>query len=154
MDLNSVARNCNSILIENNLESTQRNNEPLVDRNQNNDCVYLFQTFKECFLFCSESNRSKCLIENCAAFLKGKDTSNQKRHIRSKHPDVYKQIDEILNKNRSEKCANKNKLKVAVDQETVIKSCIEKIAIDGRPFKALNDKSFRRIIDPIIRRSW
>lgn len=80
------------------------------------------------------------------------------KHIAAKHkPELQIVIaeKEARKKRKAEESRERppKKLKtihVKLDLEEVEDACVDMVTINGRPFTALDDSGFRRILDPVI----
>jgi bifunctional polynucleotide phosphatase/kinase len=45
----------------------------------------------------------------------------------------------------------KRRLSIEITERQVVDACVEMVTVNGRPFKALSDSGFRKILDPILK---
>jgi bifunctional polynucleotide phosphatase/kinase len=45
----------------------------------------------------------------------------------------------------------KRRLSIEITERQVVNACVEMVTVNGRPFKALSDSGFRKILDPILK---
>lgn len=67
----------------------------------------------EYFVYNSEEDKSKCVVDDCDSILKGKHSANLTKHVIRKHGNLKKQLDEKL-KNYLKKKNNYSKNKTFV----------------------------------------
>jgi hypothetical protein len=48
----------------------------------------------EYFEYDKMTNKSQCLVENCDIVLSGNIGTNKKNHLKAKHPDIYKEMED------------------------------------------------------------
>lgn len=117
---------------------------------------------RDYFIIDKEKGESKCNVGLCTTILSGKNynhAGNMESHLNNKHKELK---DEIAEKKRKIESSAKRKnqgqdgtvpskkIKIQMDSATLKKACVEMVTTNGRPFKAMNDSGFRRIIEPII----
>lgn len=78
----------------------------------------------------------KCIAENCNKILNGRKSSNLVTHLRSIHSKLYEDFVAVIDMKHYE-----------LKRLKFIQNCSEIIAINGRPFTALNDSGFRKIVE-------
>jgi hypothetical protein len=96
----------------------------------------------EFFQYDENSKKSKCLITDCNEQIAG-GVSNLERHLKRKHKGVFEDVQEKKQKqndaqdDRDE--TKKTILKVEIDSGVILKSCIELVTVNGRPFSYLDE---------------
>lgn len=125
---------------------------------------------KTYFLYDATNKTSQCKVEGCKEKpFSGSHSSNLERHLERKHPDEFKKLKKIkenrpaapLSATKVHSALLKDNLKV----DTFFKSelpkvstslaelksaCVEMVTVNGRPFTAIDDSGFRKILDPIL----
>lgn len=84
-----------------------------------------------------EDHWYKCLAENCNKRLQGKKRGNLKVHLQNKHQSFYE-----LNV----RYAGLNQQALAVKRIEFIQHCTEMVTANCRPFNALNDSGFKKMV--------
>lgn len=84
-----------------------------------------------------ENGTFKCNVENCYKILNGKKCSNLVAHIRCSHLKIYERFI----------APTKDKSYYELKRLKFVQNCAEIIAINGRPFTALQDSGFRKIVE-------
>ena len=102
-----------------------------------------------------EKIKSKCIIGDCNEQVAGRG-GNLKRRLQRKHKDVFVSVQEKKQENNKaldERDDGKKKpVKVEIDSNIILNSCIEIVTVNGRPFSYFDDSGFHnaKILAPIL----
>lgn len=95
------------------------------------------RTLKYFEVVSKENCSFKCVVNDCHKILKGGKIWNLSVHLRNVHPKLYEEF-------VAPPC---NKKYYKIKRLKFIQNCAEIIGINGRPFTALNDSGFRKIVE-------
>ena len=105
--------------------------------------------------FDSNKNVSVCQVDGCGVEIKGNHAGNLEKHFKSCHryeSDLVQE--ERLSRKRKagegEDGGRPKKICVRINRKTIVDSCIDLVAVHGRPLQLIDDRAFRKIIDPLI----
>jgi hypothetical protein len=130
------------------------------------------------FEYDSKTNKSQCLVPNCATKLTGKVIGNLKRHVILRHQNVIKTLNFIEQNNDSARKRNFSQSfdenssdtsascsftdggtatsakrptikKSKLDENRFLKGCIKLCTEENVPFRLFNSEAFRMITDPL-----
>jgi len=90
--------------------------------------------------------RKKSLCKICDVKLAGIHTTNLKRHLTTKHYEIFRECD---SEEDTKIKVVKKKITYETSEETVVNSLIKIVTTDGKPFVFLDSEGFREIVDPI-----
>ncbi|KAH8327947.1 hypothetical protein KR067_001973 [Drosophila pandora] len=97
------------------------------------------------FIFNSKDKKSVCKV--CGVKLAGLHCTNLKRHLTSKHGEIFKDCDseEVT----ETQVVKKRKISFETSEETIINSLVKIVTSDGKAFMFLDSEGFKEIVDPI-----
>ncbi|KAH6928683.1 hypothetical protein HPB50_018442 [Hyalomma asiaticum] len=126
------------------------------------------------FKYDSVSNKSICQIENCQHVVLGDHGRNLERHLQRRHREVYDSI--LADKASSTKRVVSDEVEgcpaaklrqvdtqsmfqptpskcvlLKMTKDSIMNSCVELVSRNGRPFWLIDDSSFHKIIDPVLK---
>lgn len=132
----------------------------------------------EYFDYDDKTGKSACIVdrEHCKQFIAGRHGTNLLNHLKRFHDKQYKIVSEKMGQKPKKRShvddtaseiptsskrakmdfyvtrTEVNKMAtVTLSDKTVIDACVEMVTKNGRPFRALNDSGFRKILDPITK---
>lgn len=123
---------------------------------------------RDFFTYNKAENKSICNI--CDTLIKGDHAANLERHLKRHHSSEFEDVQqrkrakwivkdepspstsgfEIRSQTTSDKLAKSEFLKVKLNQEAVLKACVELITVNGCPFEILEYSGFQRLLNPIV----
>ncbi|XP_040360142.1 uncharacterized protein LOC121048176 [Ixodes scapularis] len=124
------------------------------------------------FNYDSVSNKSTCQIEDCQHVVSGDHGGNLERHLQRRHKEVYgKLLAEkatkrvVLGRDEDSPAAKLRQVDITsmlqptsskcvwleITEDSIMKSCVELVTRNGRPFRLVDDSGFRQIIDPVLK---
>ncbi|XP_044573210.1 uncharacterized protein LOC123257573 [Drosophila ananassae] len=97
------------------------------------------------FIFNKMDNKSVCKM--CGVKLAGFHSTNLKRHLTSKHGEIFKDCDseEVT----ETQVVKKRKISFETSEGTLISSLVKIVTAEGKPFMFLDSEGFKEIFDPI-----
>lgn len=117
--------------------------------------------------FAYDSTTDKSTCKKCSFVMRGKHSANLGRHLKRKHPDEYRIINEETNIQPStsesfkkHKMQDKNStslenyfglIKINMTAKHFTEACVKLVTINGRPFTIFKDSGMRDIIEPIMK---
>lgn len=72
----------------------------------------------------------------------------------TRHKEMYINVQRekaSKNKRMTRNVGKGGKIKIKMDKNTLIKACINSVAVNGRPFEMIEEEGFQMIVDPIIK---
>lgn len=118
------------------------------------------------FTYDVATNKSTCCIGGCGAVLAGNHAANLERHMQRHHKNEYEElqaqkpisskrgagdVDEAPPAKRIDHMLGLFvRVNVNIREKDVIQGCVEMVTKNGRPFAAVEDSGFRKILDPIL----
>ncbi|KAH8354520.1 hypothetical protein KR084_009394 [Drosophila pseudotakahashii] len=90
-------------------------------------------------------NKSECKM--CGVKLAGSLSTNLKRHLTTKHGDIFRECDN--EEDTDAKAIKKRKIAYETSEEAMVNSLIKIVTTDGKPFLFLDSEGFKEIVDPI-----
>lgn len=126
------------------------------------------------FSYDSESNTSTCQIAECGHEVTGYHGGNLERHLRERHPQEHAKLSDEkavttkrassgndedssikkprqVGRGRTSQATSSKPVLLEITEESIMKSCVELVTKNRRPFKLFDDSGFRKIIDPVLR---
>lgn len=101
------------------------------------------------FLSNTQNSAQICQIENCGLSVTGNNVTNLRRHIETKHKNIFLQL---LMEEDPEPPIKKNQLSsitIQTSEDTLWEGCLDMVA-SGLSFSFINNIGFKKIINPIV----
>ncbi|XP_064462638.1 uncharacterized protein LOC135373352 [Ornithodoros turicata] len=117
------------------------------------------------FTYNVATNKSTCRIGGCGTTIAGNHAANLERHMQRHHKDEYAEL-QAQKPNSNKRGGSDVKgappakridhmlglsVNVQIQENDVIQGCVEMVTKNGRPFAAVEDSGFRKILDPILK---